>query len=127
MRERELEFWNQDQWEGITSAWPTAVQRGFASRLRVVQLGGFPPSRDKPLKGFAISLREMWHRDGQRVVYTTEYAGLTNRVHVLDAFEKDSRENSTMRISDKKRIEARVKVLKAEMDALNLADRGRTH
>jgi len=128
LRERELEFWNEDQWEEIVSGWPDAVRRGFASRLRVVQLGGYPPSRDKPLKGFAIPLREMWHRDGQRVVYTTEYAALTNRVHVLDAFEKDSRENSTMRTSDKKRIEARVRVLKAEIDALMvLSARGRTH
>lgn len=131
MRERDLEFWNEDEWADTICGWPSAVQSGFASRLRIVQLGGFPTSRDKPLKGFSISLREMWHRSGQRIIYTVEYAALTNRVHVLDAFEKDAREGSTMRTSDKKRIETRVKRLKAEMDSLKLsmanADRGRRH
>ena len=131
MAERDLDFWDEDEWREIVGHWPAAVQRGFASRLRTVQLGEFPQSRDKPLKGFAIPLREMWHRDGQRVVYTVEYATLNNRVYVIDAFEKDSGDGKEMRTSDKSRIEARAKAYKAEMEALKLslqkAERGRTH
>lgn len=118
MHERNLEFWDEDQWRAITSSWPEAVQRGFAARLRIVQHGGYPPSRDKPLKGFAIPLREMWHRAGQRIVYTLEYVTLTNLIHVLDAFEKDSKKGKKMRAGDKARIEARVRMLKGEMDKL---------
>lgn len=118
MQERQLEFWDESEWKEITSRWPRAVSMGFATRLRVVQQGGFPPSRDKPLRGFDVSLREMWHRDGQRIVYTVDYCALTNRVYVLDAFDKDSRAGRKMRTSDKERIKARVKMLKREMDQL---------
>lgn len=124
MQERDLEFWDEDDWKQITSTWPNAVNRGFATRLRVVQNGGQPTSHAKPLKGFAISLWELWHRDGQRVVYTVEYASLTNHIDVLDAFKKNSSEGKKMRTSDTVRITARVTALvrrmaelKAELEA----------
>jgi hypothetical protein len=118
LQELALDFWDEDQWRAITSRWPGAVNRGFATRLRVIQNGGFPPSCDKPLKGFPIPLREMWHRAGQRVIYTVEYTRLMNRVHIIDAFEKDSREGRAMRTSDKARITARARALKVEMERL---------
>jgi phage-related protein len=118
LQERHLEFWNEDEWKEITSAWPNAVKRGFATRLRVVQNGGQPASNAKPLKGFAIPLWELWHRDGQRVIYTLEYVTLKNCVFVVDAFEKDSRKGPKMRTSDKTRIEGRARALKTEMDRL---------
>ena len=92
MKERILEFWNEDEWNAITADWPTAVQRRFAENLRIAQLGGTPESHAKPLKGFKVSLWELWHRDGQRVIYTTELVELRNCVYVVDAFNKDSRE-----------------------------------
>lgn len=119
MLERHLEFWNEDDWNKVTSRWPDAVKRGFATRLRVVQNGGQPSSNAKPLKGFALSLWELWHRDGQRIVYTIEYVGLKNCIYILDAFEKDSRSGRKMRTSDRTRIEGRVRVLKAEMETLH--------
>ncbi len=118
MPERHLEFWNEDEWRKITARWLDPIKRGFATRLRVVQLGGQPASRAKPLAGFAIPLWELWHRDGQRVIYTVEYADLTNCVNVLDAFEKDAGKGKKMRISDAARIKARVAALKLRMDDL---------
>lgn len=122
MQVRELEFWDDDEWKAITAGWPEAVARGFATRLRVVQNGEFPSSCDKPLKGFDIALREMWHRDGQRIVYTTAYASTTNRIYIIDAFEKDSRDGRKMRTSDKTRIEGRIRTLKSQMDQLKAAE-----
>jgi phage-related protein len=118
VQERNLAFWDEDEWKQITGQWPTAIQRGFATKLRVVQLGGQPAANAKPLRGFNIPLWEIYHRDGQRVIYTTEYCSLTNLVHVIDAFEKDSRKGRKMRTSDKHRITGRVQRLQAEMKPL---------
>lgn len=118
MELRPLEFWDYDEWTSITKHWPKAVRKGFGRKLRVVQLGEQPQSNAKPLKGFAFSLWELWHRDGQRVIYTTVYVTLTGRIHVLDAFEKDSADGKKMRKTDKMRIEGRVTRLKTEMDRL---------
>jgi hypothetical protein len=60
----------------------------------------------------------MWHRSGPRLIYTVDYAELTNRIYVLDAFEKDSRSGRKMRSDDKARIEKRIATLKREMDDL---------
>jgi phage-related protein len=119
VKERALAFWNEDEWKAITASWPQAVQRGFAKNLRIAQLGGTPQSHAKPLSGFKISVWELWHRDGQRVIYTTDLAELTNCVHILDAFSKDSRKGKKMRTSDKSRIEGRVKAVRAEIDRLS--------
>ena len=118
MKERTLEFWDEDEWEAITANWPAAVQRGFAKNLRIAQLGGTPQSHAKPLSGFKISLWELWHRDGQRVIYTTDLAELRNCVYVVDAFNKDSVKGKKMRTSDKSRIDGRAKALRAEIDRL---------
>lgn len=118
MGERRLHFWDDDEWRAVTESWPLAVQRRFASQLRIVQHGAQPASHAKPLTGFAIPLWELWHRDGQRVVYTVHYASSTGRIDVLDAFEKDSRHGRKMRTNDRERIIGRVARLKREMDEL---------
>jgi len=125
LAERRIEFWDEDSWNAITSRWPAAVRRGFATRLRVIQQGGQPHSHAKPLTGFAISLWELWHRDGQRVVYTVEYSLLTGTVYVLDAFAKDSRDGKTMRKSDKARIERRAADYKKKVDRMESEHRTR--
>lgn len=61
---------------------------------------------------------ELWHRSGQRVICTTEYVNLSGRIHVLDAFMKDSVDKKKMRQTVRKRIERRAKELKIRMDAL---------
>lgn len=117
MQERTLEFWDYDEWKAIIERWPAAVRQRFANGLRMVQLGGMP-SHAKPLSGFDISLCELRHRDGQRVIYTTELGRLRNCIYVLDAFNKDSRKGKTMRTSDRTRIRARVARVKAEIARL---------
>jgi len=121
LEERPLHFWDDKEWSEITDTWPSAVKKGFARRLREVQLGDQPSSNAKPLSGFGIPLWELWHRRGQRVIYSTHYASLTGQIEVLDAFEKDSRHGRVMRTSDKDRIEARVAALKGEMEDLTKA------
>jgi len=118
LQERPLEFWDQAEFSRIVREWPDTVRRQFGNDLRIVQLGGHPGSNAKPLKGFAIPLWELKHREGQRIVYCTHYATLSGKIFVLDAFEKDSRDGSTMRTSDKDRIERRAKELTDKMDAL---------
>jgi hypothetical protein len=127
LEDRTLEFWDDDEWNVIVSAWPKAVKRGIGGNLRVLQHGEKPASHCKTLAGFPIRLLELWHRDGQRVICTTEYASLTNHIHVLDAFMKDSAERRKMRQSDSDRIERRARALKKRMEALKATvARGRT-
>lgn len=116
--DRPLEFWDKEDWQAIVTAWPLAVKKAIGASLRVLQHGEKPDSHCKTLQDFPIPLLELWHRSGQRVICTTEYANLTGRIHVLDAFEKDSREGKKMRQSDKDRIERRAKELKQRMEAL---------
>ena len=123
MQERPLHFWDEEEWKATIAGWPEAVRRGFATRLRVVQQGGQPHSRAKPLSDFDIPVWEMWHRDGQRVIYSVHYVSVSGRVEVLDAFEKDSREGKKMRKSDRKRISARIAALKRDMDELEKRQR----
>lgn len=123
MAERRVNFWDEDEWRKIIVRWPSAVQRGFAKRLRVIQLGGQPTSHAKPLSGFEVPIWELWHRSGQRVVYCVHYASISGCVEVLDAFEKDSGEGRTMRTSDKERIARRVAALKREMEELQKRQR----
>ena len=118
MTERPIHFWDEDEWKEIIAGWPEAVQRGFATRLRVVQQGSQPQSRAKPLSGFDITVWELWHRDGQRVIYTIQFVSVSGRIDVLDAFEKDSSDGRKMRKSDKERIKKRVAAHKQEMEAL---------
>lgn len=123
MSERRLHFWNDHDWREIVAGWPEAVRRGFAKRLRAVQFGEQPHSQAKPLSGFDIPIWEMWHRDGQRVIYSVHYAAVTGRIDVLDAFEKDSRAGKKMRTSDKTRIKGRIASLKREMEELDKRQR----
>ena len=127
MKDRELDFWDEDEWKVIIRAWPKSVRRTFGSRLRVVQKGKQPESGAKPLSDFKISVWELWVRSGQRVIYTTAYAHINDRVYVLDAFEKDSREGRKMRKSDRARIEGRVTRLKEQMDRLASEVKARNH
>jgi phage-related protein len=83
LTDRKLNFWDESEWRKTVVGWPPAVRRGFAKRLRVVQLGGQPQSHAKPLSGFDIPIWELWHRDGQRVVYTVHYAAISGRVDIL--------------------------------------------
>jgi phage-related protein len=123
---RELEFWDDEEWKSLVTTWPKAVRKSFGARLRTVQNGSQPTTGAKPLGGFAISLWELKHRGGQRVVYTVAYTQISNCVHVLDAFGKDAREGSEMRKSDKKRIEGRVAQLKARMERLVAENRAKS-
>jgi len=116
--DRPLEFWDRDDWQTIVTVWPPAVRKAIGASLRVLQHGEKPDSHCEALRDFPIPLLELWHRSGQRVICTTEYANLTGRIHVLDAFEKDSGAGKKMRQSDKNRIERRAKELKLRMDAL---------
>jgi phage-related protein len=127
VKDRELDFWDEDEWKVIIRAWPKSVRRTFGSRLRVVQKGKQPESGAKPLSDFKISVWELWVRSGQRVIYTTAYAHINDRVYVLDAFEKDSREGRKMRKSDRARIEGRVTRLKEQMDRLASEVKARNH
>jgi hypothetical protein len=116
--DRPLDFWDLDEWQTIVTPWPDSVKKAIGGNLRVLQHGEMPASHCKTLQGFPIPLLELWHRSGQRVICTTEFASLTNRIHVLDAFMKDSRERRRMRQSDKARIERRARDLKQRMEAL---------
>jgi len=69
------------------------------------------------------SLLELWHPSGARVVCTTEYASLSNYIHVLDAFVKDSKEGKKIRPRVKDRIERRARDLKQRMDDLKKFNR----
>lgn len=122
-QERLLHFWDEREWEKTIAGWPNAVRRGFATRLRVVQQGGQPSSHAKPLSGFDIPVWEMWHRDGQRVIYATHFASVSGKIEVLDAFEKDSRDGKKMRKSDRERIKGRIAALKREMEELEKRQR----
>jgi phage-related protein len=125
LKDRDLEFWDDREWKAFIKEWPEELREYFGTRLRTIQRGGHPASGAKPLSDFDIKLGELKHRDGTRVVYTTEYATLTNCIHVLDAFLKDSREGSKMRSSDRTRIEARVKALKERMKPLEAEAKAR--
>lgn len=96
--------------------WPKAVKKAIGANLRVLQHGERPASHCKALRDFAVPLLELWHRSGQRVICTTAYSGESGRIHVLDAFVKDSGDGRKMRRTDKERIELRAKELKNRMD-----------
>lgn len=99
--------------------WPDPVKRAFASDLEVVRNGGIPSRHAQRLKGFNIKLWELKHRSGARVVYTVEYVSIDGCIHIIDAFDKDARENRKMRTSDKRRLEARVAELQRRLSALS--------
>jgi len=117
--DRPLEFWDKDEWMAIVTPWPVSVKKMIGANLRVLQHGERPSSHCKTLNDFPLPLLELWHRSGQRVICTTEYAELTGHIHVIDAFEKDSREGRKMRTTDKKRIMDRANALKRRMEDLN--------
>lgn len=109
MRRRELDFWDRDGFNQIVRGWPASVVRKFAQALSQIQGGETPPPKlVRHLKGFNISLSELKHRSGQRVVYTVAFANETDCIHIIDAFMKDSKDGDTMRRRDKERIESRV-------------------
>ena len=118
MADRPLEFWDLTEWQAIVTPWPDPVKKAIGANLRVLQHGEMPASHCKTLQKFPIPLLELWHPSGPRVICTAEYAGLTGHLHVLDAFEKDSKDGKKMRPSDRDRIERRAKELKKRMDAL---------
>jgi hypothetical protein len=121
VEDRPLEFWDLEEWQQIVTSWPEPVKKAIGGNLRVLQHGEKPASHCKTLQDFAIPLLELWHRSGQRVICTTEYGSLTSRIHVLDAFIKDSGEGKKMRKSDQERIERRAKQLQARMEELKKA------
>lgn len=127
MKDRELDFWDEDQWKAIIKDWPKSVKKTLGSRLRIVQKGKQPESGAKPLSDFKISVWELWVRSGQRVIYTTAYAEINDCIYVLDAFEKDSRDGSKMRTSDRTRIKGRVARLKERMDKLAAEAKPQNH
>lgn len=118
MDDRPLEFWDLDEWRTIVTPWPQAAKDSIGGNLRILQHGDKPASHCKTLQDFPIPLLELWHRGGQRVICTTEYASLIGRVHVLDAFMKDAKDGAKMRPADKDRITGRAKALRNEMNAL---------
>jgi phage-related protein len=115
LSDRDLEFWDDDEWTAFIQGWDEGLRTYFGSRLRTAQQGRLAETGVKPLQDFGIALFEIKHRCGARVVYTTEYATLAGCIYVLDAFMKDSREGKKMRTSDKTRIEARVSRIKQQM------------
>jgi phage-related protein len=127
VKDRELDFWDEDQWKAIIKDWPKSVKKTLGSRLRVVQKGKQPESGAKPLSDFKLAVWELWVRSGQRVIYTTAYAQVNDCVYVLDAFEKDSREGRKMRKSDRKRIEGRVTRLKEQIDRFIAEAKAQNH
>jgi phage-related protein len=118
LSDKDLEFWDDDEWKAFIEGWSDYLRTYVGSRLRTAQQGRRAETGVKPLQDFGIALCEIKHRCGARVVYTTEYAELTGCIYVLDAFMKDSREGKKMRTSDKTRIKARVKQIKEQMKPL---------
>lgn len=101
-------------WEGSSKRdfkqFPTAVQKDLGVALFVVQLGGTPPSA-KPWKGLGSGVHELIedHRgDTYRAVYTVK---ITNRVHVLHAFQKKSKSGIKTPQADVKLVEQRLKAV----------------
>jgi hypothetical protein len=123
VEDKPLEFWDKDEWMTIVAPWSDSVKRAIGSNLRVLQHGEKPASHCKTLRDFPIALLELWHPSGARVVCTTEYASLSNYIHVLDAFVKDSKEGKKMRPGVKDRIERRARDLKQRMDDLKKFNR----
>ena len=113
-----LDPWDEDEWKAIIASWPKPIRKYMGPRLRTVQNGQQPATGAKPLRNFKISLWELKHRDGQRVIYTTAYTGVSGCIHIVDAFMKDSSEGEKMRKADKVRITKRVTALKKMMDQL---------
>jgi len=118
LSDKDLEFWDDDEWRAFIQDWDHDLRAYFGSRLRTAQQGRLPETGVKPLQDFGIALFEIKHSCGARVVYTTEYATLTRCIYVVDAFMKDSREGKKMRTSDRTRIRARVKRIKEQMKPL---------
>ena len=115
MEDRPLDFWDIDEWRAIVAQWPETAKKSIGSNLRVLQHGEKPASHCKTLQDFPIALLELWHACGARVICTTDYASLTNNIHVLDAFMKDSQAGKKMRQADRERIERRATDLKKRM------------
>ena len=84
MGDKDLEFWDYDKWKAFIEDWSDDLKKYVGSRLRTVQQGDHPKTGVKPLTGFkGISLFEIKHRSGARVVYTTDYVSLADCVHEI--------------------------------------------
>lgn len=92
------------------SSMPDEVKFDFGYSLYKAQLGEYPP-RAKVLSGFGganvIELRENWHGDTYRAVYTVQFK---NCIYVLHCFKKKSSSGIATPKPDIDLIKRRLKV-----------------
>lgn len=100
------------------SLMPDDVKLDFGYHLYKAQLGDFPNTA-KPLKGFGgasvIELRENWHGNTYRAVYTVQFK---DYIYVLHCFNKKSNTGISTPKPDIDLIKQRLKI--AERDYENL-------
>lgn len=97
------------------SSMPDDVKQDFGYHLFKAQAGEFPATA-KPLKGFGgasvIELRENWHGDTYRAVYTVQFRDC---IYVLHCFKKKSSSGISTPKPDLELIKQRLKdVIKYE-------------
>jgi phage-related protein len=92
------------------SSMPDDVRQDFGYHLFKAQSGEFPATA-KPLKGFGsasvIELRENWHGDTFRAVYTVQFKDC---IYVLHCFKKKSSSGISTPKPDIELIKQRLKI-----------------
>jgi phage-related protein len=102
-------------WEGSSKEdfkeFPISVQKDMGVALFVVQLGGMPPSA-KPWRGLGPGVYELAEARGGNAYRAVFALRISDRIHVLHAFQKKSKSGVKTPPSDIKLIESRLKAIR---------------